>query len=113
MFLDTLVFESLRLTANFRKHFSFRPSCGSSLPEALSEQLEGELSEPSASVPKFSGLSQRLAHPTLSECSLNDLPGGKWRQGTQRRKGRLQQRLPWLPCVGATGPARQPRSGGE
>lgn len=43
MFLDALVFEFLRLIANFRKYFFFRPSCGSSLPEALSEQLEGEL----------------------------------------------------------------------
>jgi hypothetical protein len=43
MFLDALVFEFLRLIANFRKHFFYRPSCGSSLPEALSEQLEGEL----------------------------------------------------------------------
>ena len=110
MFLDTLVFESLRLIADFRKHFSFRPSCGSSLPEALSEQLEGELSEPLACVPKVSGLSQRLARLTLSECSLNDLPGGEWRKGNQRRKGRLQQ---GLPCVRATGPAGQSRSGGE
>lgn len=35
--------EFLRLIAKFRKYFFFRPSCGSSLPEALSEQLEGEL----------------------------------------------------------------------